>query len=380
MDRPFVKLPLYVKLAQVMVGIIACFYVLWIGQDIIVPLIFATILAVLLDPAVDRLERAGLGRVPSILLALLVSTLLLLALFYFIASQVSLFSNSLPQFKEKLGLLWRDLLGWLNAHLHVDEERVRGWVQQARQEGMNHGGAVVGSTLSTLSNMVALLFLLPVYIFMILLYKRLLIRFVVMLFGDGRQQAVNDVLGQIRGVIQSYLVGLLVEAALVAALNAAGLLIIGVDYAILLGVIGALLNVIPYVGGLVAIALPVLVAFATKTPTTALLVVVVYLVVQFIDNNLIVPRIVASKVEVNGLVSVVVVLIGGALWGVAGMFLALPLTAILKVIFDRVEELKPFGYVLGEQEEQPAGKRTLMPRVGRGNGSKGKGQRPKAKG
>ncbi|HEX2616532.1 MAG TPA: AI-2E family transporter, partial [Flavobacteriales bacterium] len=190
--------------------------------------------------------------------------------------------------------------------------------------------------------------------------KDLLVRFIVKLFGQGREKAVNEVLLQVRSVIQSYLVGLLVEAGLVAVLNSVGLLLIGVDYAILLGVIGALLNVIPYVGGLVAIALPVLVAFATQSPTAALLVVVVYLIVQFIDNNVIVPRIVASKVEVNGLVSVVVVLIGGALWGVAGMFLSLPITAILKVIFDRVPELQPFGYVLGEGDGKPRAEKAVV--------------------
>jgi predicted PurR-regulated permease PerM len=108
------------------------------------------------------------------------------------------------------------------------------------------------------------------------------------------------------------------------------LLIIGIDYAILIGIIGALLNIIPYIGGLIAIAIPVLLAIATKNPIDALWVFIAYMIVQFIDNNFFVPKIVASKVKVNALVSIVVVLIGGALWGVPGMFLSIPLTASLK--------------------------------------------------
>ena len=127
---------------------------------------------------------------------------------------------------------------------------------------------------------------------------------------------------------------------------------------ILFGVIGALLNMIPYIGGLVAISLPVLMAIATQSPSAALLVVVVYLVVQFVDNNFIVPRVVASRVQVNALVSIVVVLFGGALWGIAGMFLAIPLTAIVKVVCDRVESLKPLGYLLGD--DQPHMASTLL--------------------
>jgi predicted PurR-regulated permease PerM len=145
---------------------------------------------------------------------------------------------------------------------------------------------------------------------------------------------------------------------LVAVLNTIALLIIGVKYAILLGVIGAMLNVIPYLGGLVATALPALLAFVLKSPLDALFVVLAYLLVQFIDNNFFVPKIVASKVKVNALVAIVVVLVGGAMWGIAGMFLSIPLTAILKVIFDRTDPLKPFGFLLGDTMP-PIGKNFL---------------------
>ena len=107
---------------------------------------------------------------------------------------------------------------------------------------------------------------------------------------------------------------------------------------------------IPYVGGLIAIALPVLISMVTKDPlnyTTPLVIIAAYIVIQFIDNNIIVPRVVSSKVEVNAFVSIVIVLLGGALWGISGMFLSIPFVAILKIIFDRVNELKPWGMLLG---------------------------------
>ena len=145
------------------------------------------------------------------------------------------------------------------------------------------------------------------------------------------------------------MVGLMLEALIVATLNSAALLILGVKYAVLFGVIGALLNMIPYIGGIVAIALPVLMATVTENGyTTQLWIVVAYLIIQFIDNNILVPRIVSSKVEINALISIVVVLLGGALWGVSGMFLSIPFTAILKIIFDRIPDLKPWGKLLGD--------------------------------
>jgi len=137
-------------------------------------------------------------------------------------------------------------------------------------------------------------------------------------------------------------------AVLLTFVITAGLLILGIDYAIILGITGAVLNVIPYIGGVVAVALPMIVSIVTKdTISSPFLVLGLYIVVQFIDNHYVSPKIVASKVKINALVSVIVVLIGGAIWGIPGMFLSIPLTAILKVIFDNIDSLKPWGFLLG---------------------------------
>ncbi len=146
------------------------------------------------------------------------------------------------------------------------------------------------------------------------------------------------------------MVGLLLEATIVAVLNSTALILLGVKYAILIGVIGAILNILPYIGGLIAIALPLIIATITTDGfTTQIGILTAYLVIQFIDNNILVPRIVSSKVKINALVSLVIVLLGGAIWGVAGMFLSIPFIAVLKIIFDRVNELKPWGKLLGDE-------------------------------
>jgi len=149
-------------------------------------------------------------------------------------------------------------------------------------------------------------------------------------------------------IIQSYLVGLVFEMIIMAVLNSVGLLFLGIDYAIILGILAAILNIIPYIGGIIATLLPMFIAFVTKDSLIyPVLVFVVTIFIQFIDNNYIVPKIVASRVQINALISVIAVLVGGALWGVSGMFLSIPLIAILKVIFDHIEPLKPWGFLLG---------------------------------
>lgn len=163
-------------------------------------------------------------------------------------------------------------------------------------------------------------------------------------------------LSEIKAVIQSYVVGLLIETACVAGLNSIGLLLLNVQYAILLGIIAAILNLVPYIGGLVATLLTVVITMSYQPDlSVGLGVVGVFLLVQFIDNNVLVPFIVASKVRINALVSIVGVLIGGALAGVSGMFLSIPAIAILKIIFDRVESLRAWGVLLGDQTPEQAG-------------------------
>lgn len=350
MEKATLKLPFYLKLAQILLAITAIFYILYIGRDIIIPVVYATILAILLNPVVNYLTRIRINRVVAILLALSAALILIAGLSYFIGFQASMFAETLPQLKQRITSLFQDLIVWVSQTFNVSSDKTNEWIATIKNEGMSNGTTVIGQTLLTISGILVLLLLLPVYIFMILFYKPHLLEFIARLFQREKHSVVAEVLVETRSLVQSYLVGLLLEATIVATLNSIGLLILGVQYAILIGIIGALLNIIPYIGGLIAIAIPMIIAFATQSPITALWVLAVYLIVQFIDNNFIVPRVVASKVKINGLVSIIVVFLGGALWGISGMFLAIPLTAIIKVVFDRIDSLKPFGFLLGDTD------------------------------
>lgn len=342
------KLPTYLKLSQIMLGLTAFFYMLYIGQDIIVPLIYAMLIAILLNPFVNLLCRWRLPRVIAILVAILVAFIFITGIIYFLSAQTVKFSSELPQIKEKFNVMFKDLIDWASHTFNLSTKKINSSIENMKGEGMKNGGVVIGQTLSTVSGLLIMIFLLPVYVFMILFYKSLLVQFIGQLFPKNQHETVGEVLVETKALVQNYLLGLMIELLIVAALNTAVLLVLGIEYAILLGLIGAILNLIPYIGGVVAIALPMLIAIATKEPVYAVYVFIGYIVVQFIDNNFLVPKIVASKVKINALVSIIVVLIGGALWGVAGMFLSIPLTAILKVMFDRIEPLKPWGFLLGD--------------------------------
>jgi len=184
---------------------------------------------------------------------------------------------------------------------------------------------------------------------MILFYKSHLIEFLHRLFGKSHREKVSEIIDQIKTLIQRYLIGLLFQVVIISLLYTTGLLILGIEYALILGIVGGLLNLIPYLGAILAASMPIIIAIVTKpSPWFALLVVALYIVIQFIDNNYVVPKIVASKVKINALASIIAVITFGLLWGIAGMLVAIPLIAIAKLIFDHIESLKPWGFLLGD--------------------------------
>ncbi|HWY38277.1 MAG TPA: AI-2E family transporter [Bacteroidia bacterium] len=345
METPF-KIPFYAKIALISVGIFAFVFIMKIGQQIIIPLIFSTIIAILLNPIVSYLIQKKVNKMVSITIAVAVATFVVLGIFYIISSQVTMFSDTYPQLKEKFNASSTRLINWISGKFDIRQSKINAWIKETQSDTINN--FAIGETVTEAVQIMVILILLPVYLFMILYYKSLLLEFIRRLFRLEHHVAVAEVLTNSKKIIQNYLVGLFFEMIIIAILNSAGLLLLGIDYAIILGITGAIVNIIPYIGGIIAIALPMIIAFVTKDSLSySALVFVVYIFIQFIDNHYIIPKIVASRVQINALISVIVVLIGGALWGVPGMFLSIPLTAIIKVIFDHIESLKPWGFLLG---------------------------------
>jgi predicted PurR-regulated permease PerM len=330
------------------VGLIASIAVLYVGRSIIVPIVFAVIIAVLLLPVVGFIVRRKVNRVLAIIITLFLSFTIIVVFGFLIVGQISSFSESFPELVIRFTEAINNTIYSLSAHFDINPQKVYDWVTKTTEEIVNKGGDRIGETIVNLGNLLVVLFLIPVYVFMILFYQPLLLDFIRKVFGENNKAKVDLIVNKTKTVIQLYLVGLVIEAILVAILNTSALLILGIDYAILLGIVGALLNMIPYIGGIVCVALYMAIALITKSPVSMIYVLGIYTVIQFVDNNYIVPKIVASKVRLNALFSLVVVFIGSAIWGIPGMFLSIPLLAIVKLIFDNIEGLEPIGFLLGD--------------------------------
>lgn len=342
------EIPLYSRIAQFMVAIISIVFVLYIGAEIILPVLFSIFIAILLNPIVNYLQGKRIPRVLAISIVVLFCMLIIVGLFFFLVSQASLFSSMLPELKMQFKLISQQTISWISNHINISTDKIEEWLLKSIKEGASDVSLIVGQTIVNVSSALIIVFLIPIYVFLILYYEPLLLEFITKVFAKEKHQYIASILLDTKKLIQSYLVGLLIESAIISVLNIIGLLIIGVEFAVIIGIVGGLLNIIPYIGGVVAVIIPMAIALTTQSPSAALWVLLVYVIVQFIDNNILMPYVVSSKVKINALASIIVVLIGGAIWGVSGMFLSIPITAIFKVIFDRVESLKPFGALLGD--------------------------------
>ncbi len=345
-----IKLPFYARLTFILLTLIAIIYIVYIGQGIIVPIIMAFFCAILLRPiAIFFKSKLRFPHVLAVLFTVVLFVVVILGIFTFISMQISDITNDIDKIQKNFYIHIKNLQEFVKDNFNLSSREQKKYLDNATKDSMEKGKEMLGTTLISFTDTIFNLTLIPIYTFLILLYRTHFMMFLSKLFKKEHHPQLKDILTQIKVAVKSYIVGLIIEMIVVAVLTTIGFMIIGVEYAILLGIITGILNLIPYVGILFAGLLSI-VASLTGTPDLSIIlgVIIVSVIVQLIDNNILVPMIVSSKVEINAFVSIIGIIIGGAVIGVSGMFLAIPIIAIFKVIFDRVESLKPWGYLVGD--------------------------------
>ena len=351
MEHQHIKFPPYAKLAFILMSLAVIIIILYIGQNILIPILLALLFAILLRPVVHFLNRKL--KFPHVIAALVSVTLFvffIIAIILFISWQISDIANDWNKIKFNIAIHYEHIQHWIEQRFHLSYNKQQSYIDQVAKDSINGNNELMGNTLSSFSDVLLNIVLIPIYTFLILLYRNLFKTFLSKMVQQKNDPVLHDILNNIKTVIQSYIVGLLMEMGIVGMLTSLGLIILGVHYAILLGAITAILNLIPYIGVMIAGIICILSALVDSTNVYTIIgVIVLNTVVQFIDNNILVPRIVGNKVRINAMASLVGVIIGGALAGIAGMFLALPLIAILKIIFDRIKSLEPWGFLMGDE-------------------------------
>jgi predicted PurR-regulated permease PerM len=353
------SLPFYVKVCLNLVSICLISMILYLGQGILVPLFFSILLATLLLPVTNFLQRKKFPKVLAILLVIFVALAVIAAVIYFLSRQISIFLEDIDTIRQRLTALAHDFQGWVDEKFNISEKNQNKYIEDTAENLKNSGAGIVGKTVTTITESLSYLVFLPVYTFLILFYKDLIKKFFISVFKDSDEAHVGGVLFQARTIGRDYILGLFIDMTIVFTLNTIGFLILGIKYPIFLALVAAILNLIPYIGMLIANLFAILITIVSSDNLSdAVWVAVVLAAVQFIDNNFLMPMIVGNKVRINALVTIIGVVVGGTLCGVGGMFLAIPAVATLKVIFDNVDDLKPWGMLLGDDVRNEEDKET----------------------
>ncbi len=326
-------------------------FILWILKDVMVPLIFAGILAILVLPVCTFLERYKVPRALAITLTILVFFAFVVLAISLMVGQIRTLDSVWPMMIEK-GEEWLKLgQGLLSEKFNIQQDEQLTQGREYITELFKSSTSLISGTLSNTTGFLATLVLIPLYVFLMLLYRDFFQEFLYRFFQNETKTNVNSVTNKIKGVAQNYMSGLLLVILLVGTLNTVSLLLLGIQNAFFFGFFAAVLVLVPYVGVAIGSVLPIILALITKDSAWyAFGVAASFGFIQFLEGNFITPFIVGSKVSINSFTAIVALILFGNLWGIGGLVLALPLTAIIKVIFDSTEKLKPWGFLLGDAD------------------------------
>ncbi|HEX8278179.1 MAG TPA: AI-2E family transporter [Segetibacter sp.] len=344
------ELPITVRRSIELVGLYTCGLILVSGSGIIAPIIMAFLISIVIFPVYSFFARKRLPESLSIALSLIILISVVGGIVWFFSSQIARLIADFPTIKENVSVHLNSFSDWINVKTHFSTERQVAFINDQSKKLLNYAGGILGGAATSLTSVFIFVGLIPIYVFLILFYKNLLLRFIFLWFPPDSHDKVKDGMRETQTIIKSYLVGLLIQISYITILLGASLMIIGIKHALLIGVIFAILNLIPYIGALIGNIVGVLLTLTSSQEVWPIYTVLITIaVVQFLDNNILMPRIVGSKVKINALASIVGVIVGGALAGISGMFLSLPLIAILKIVFDRSDKLRQWGVLFGDE-------------------------------
>ena len=348
-----INTPFYTKLALVLVSILALGYLLIQGKDILAPLIFSFLFAILLLPLANFLEnKCRLSFSISAILSVLLLISFVVLIMLILGNQLAGLADDWPLLKQNILTASNEFQKWISHTFHINTAKQVKYINSATSNALSSSTAVIGATVVSLSSILIFNIFTLIYTFLLLLYRRLLFRFVRALFLKENEAVVLDISEQVKYIIGKYIIGILIEMAIVIALSCGAYWALGVNYFLLLGLITGLLNLVPYIGILTALIISAVINFATGGVHQTVYLIITAVVIHLVDSNFIMPKIVGSKVRINPLIIILGVLTGENVWGISGMFLSIPIIAIMKIICDRIESLKPWGILLGVDEQK----------------------------
>ncbi|MBK7410707.1 MAG: AI-2E family transporter [Saprospirales bacterium] len=353
------------KLFYAIATIFLLFAILVFAKPILISLSIALLISFILLPVVKKFEKWKVGKIFAAFLSIFAMILIIAGTIFFFSTQIINVTQEFTHFQDKIILAFADVTLFINNHvsfmenLEKDElfNRMKVWLTDST-------GFLVSKTFSNTATFMAGLLATIVFTFLFLIYRNGLTEAFLTFSPEDKRERVLKMFKSVQQVGQKYLFGMVILTVIIGLANSLGLLIIGIDNPFLFGFLGAALAIIPYIGTIMGAIIPMIFAFVSYDSIwMAVAVAILFWAVQLISDNFLTPRIVGGSLKINALTAILSLFIGAAVWGLAGMVLFLPFAAMLKVVCEEFDELKPIALIIGEKNiEESDGQEQFLSR------------------
>ncbi len=345
-----VKLPLLYNITITLLFLWLTFFILTEFQNYLKPITLGVLFAYLLYPIASFLEKKGLNRIFANIISILFGIAVLLGVGLFLYTQVSYFLTDMPGMKHQASQNIHHIINSLESALNIQSGEMQKSITDFADNIFNNSAEMLKSIFTATFNTFFAIFIMPVYVFFLLFYRDKFRTFILMLVPEHNHKKAIKIIDEVNTVGVRYITGVFFVVTILVFINSLGFYIIGLKFAALLGLIAALMNFIPYYGTIIGYSFPFFISvFTMDSPKYAFLVVLQFIIVQFTENNILTPNIVGSHVNINPFMIILAITFGGFVWGLPGMFIAVPFAAVLRVLGENIDSLKPMGYLLGQK-------------------------------
>lgn len=324
---------------------------LYHGSVFFIPITFAAILAMLLVPVNNKLESLGLNRALASIISVLLIVLFMAGLLWLLIGQVESLSRDVPQIQQKFNQLTENVQSWIMEKFTIRKEKLQQYVQSGSQKALSMVGTQAQNFISGFMSTTADILLSLIYTFCFLYYRDKLNEFILRVVSEDKKNRTKEVIANTSQVARQYLAGRLLLILFLAIFYSIGFSIIGLKHALFLSIFAAIFSLIPYIGNVIGILFPAVMAIIYSNGMSDLIgVAVVFSIVQFIESYILEPVVVGGQVNLNPFFVILGVVLGGIVWGIPGLILAIPIIGILKILFENIPSLNPYGFLIAETE------------------------------
>jgi len=326
--------------------------VLYFGRELFILVTFSGFLAMLMTPLSNRFEKKGVPRLLTALISIIIIIAVIALLVMLLSAQILSVAQDIPKIRSEVSELVSSVQLWISRVMNINVENQVSSLKDHASEAIGSTGSFLAGFVKGSFTVIGEALLMLVFTFLFLLHREKYENFVVMLYRQEKRKEARSMIEKVSRISEHYLAGRIIAIFIIAILNIIGIVIIGLKNGVLLASIAALMAIIPYVGPLLGGVVPVSMALIDGSFNQAIEVIIVVLIVNAIDHYFIEPYVVGGSVNISPLFTIVILIAGYIIWGIAGVILFLPMLGILKIVCENVEGLHPYAYLIGDNDKK----------------------------